>query len=240
MSRDFKILFEDNHLLVIDKPALLPTMGVRDGEDSLVNQVKDYLRQKYNKPGNVYLGVVSRLDSFVSGVIVLARTSKAASRLTDQFRRRAVSKNYLAIVPDIQSLPDFGQLQDRLIKDESLHRMVALNKNSPAHPQEKAAKLSFRTLGRHDGQRLLAISLETGRKHQIRVQLAAAGCPVIGDRKYKSPETFKKGIALHSHRLAFEHPTTKETQSFQTDPPRFWRIDRFGYDGNVTADQGIG
>ena len=236
MSRDFKILFEDNHLLVVDKPALLPTMGVRDGEDSLVNQVKNYLRQKYNKPGNVYLGVVSRLDSFVSGVIVSARTSKAASRLTDQFRRRSVNKKYLAIVPDIPSLPDYGQLHDRLIKDESMHRMVALNKDSPEHPREKSAKLSFRSLGRHDGQRLLAISLETGRKHQIRVQLTTAGCPIIGDRKYKSREPFEKGIALHSHRLSIEHPTTKQTQSFQSEPPRFWRIDRFGYDGTAGID----
>ena len=99
-----KILLEDNHLLVIDKPALLPTMGVSEGEDSLVSRAKGYLRQKYNKPGNVYLGVVSRLDSFVSGVIVLARTSKSASRLSDQFRRRTPVKTYLAMVPDLPDL----------------------------------------------------------------------------------------------------------------------------------------
>ena len=240
MPRDFEILFEDNHLLVVDKPALLPTMGVQEGDDSLVKQAKEYLRRKYNKPGNVYLGVVSRLDSFVSGVIVLARTSKAASRLTDQFRRRAVGKYYLAIIPDEPTLPDAGELEDRLVKDESLHRMVVLKKNAPSAEQEKVAKLDYRTLGRHNQQRLLAVSLKTGRKHQIRVQLAAAGCPIIGDRKYESPASFKKGIALHSHRLVIEHPTTKETRSFQSDPPPFWRIDRFGYDGNVANDMGIG
>ena len=240
MPRDFEILFEDNHLLVVDKPALLPTMGVQEGDDSLVNQAKEYLRRKYNKPGNVYLGVVSRLDEFVSGVIVLARTSKAASRLTDQFRRRAVGKYYLAIIPDLPSLPDAGELENRLVKDESLHRMMALEKNAPAVPQEKVAKLNFKTLGCHNKQRLLAVSLKTGRKHQIRVQLAAAGCPIIGDRKYESLASFKRGIALHSHRLVIEHPITKETRSFQSDPPRFWRIDRFGYDGTIADDLGTG
>ncbi len=240
MSCELQILFEDNHLLVVNKPALLPTMGVRAGEDSLVNRAKDYLRKKYNKPGNVYLGVVSRLDAFASGVIVFARTSKAASRLTDQFRRRTVTKNYLAIVPDLPGLPEHGRLQDRLIKDESQHRMVALHRNSTPRPQEKIATLVYHNLGRFQGNRLLAISLETGRKHQIRVQLAAAGCPIIGDRKYKSPVTFEKGIALHAHRLVIQHPTTKLTQSFQADPPRFWRIDRFGYDGDISAEPGIG
>jgi 23S rRNA pseudouridine1911/1915/1917 synthase len=228
MPNRVKVIFEDNHLLVIDKPALLATMGVREGEDSLVVRAKDYLRDKYNKPGNVYLGVVSRLDSFVSGVIVLARTSKAASRLTDQFRKRSPDKTYLALVPNNDSLPERGRLEHFLYKDESQHRMVATKQLPPNQPTAKNAILNFSTIGLHNEQRLLEIKLETGRKHQIRVQLAAAGCPIIGDRKYDSEVSFKTGIALHSHRLTIEHPTLRSPQSFQSVPPPFWRIERFG------------
>ena len=237
MPPSIKILFEDNHLLVVDKPALLPTMGVSEGEDSLVNRAKDYLRKKYNKQGNVYLGVVSRLDSFVSGLVVLARTSKAASRLADQFRRRTIDKTYLAIVADDDSLADEGRLENRLVKNESQHRMEALAMDAKRHPQERLASLAYQTVGRHRGQRLLEIKLETGRKHQIRVQLAAVGCPIIGDRKYESSLAFESGIALHSQRLVIQHPTLKSPQSFHYTPPGFWRIDRFGYDGLTNDDQ---
>ena len=223
-----KILFEDNHLLVIDKPALLPTMGVSEGEDSLVNRAKGYLRQKYNKPGNVYLGVVSRLDSFVSGVIVLARTSKSASRLSDQFRRRTPVKTYLAMVPDLPDFMSQGRLRHRMVKNESERRMATLPDSAVEQEGEKLAVLTYRTLGLSRGQRLLEVKLETGRKHQIRVQLAAMGCPIVGDRKYDSDREFPIGIALHSHRLEFEHPTQKSLQSFQSAPPQFWRIERFG------------
>ncbi len=132
-----KVIFEDNHLLVVDKPPLLATMGAREGDDSLIEQARAYLKHKFNKPGNVYVGVVSRLDSFVSGVIVLARTSKAASRLSEQFRNRSVVKKYWAIVPD-QLSTDSGQLEDRLFKDESRQRMVALKKDSPPNLARKS------------------------------------------------------------------------------------------------------
>ena len=227
MRPPLNIVFEDNHLLVIDKPALLPTMGVGEGDDSLVIRAKDYLRQKYNKPGNVYVGVVSRLDSFVSGLIVLARTSKSASRLSDQFRRRSPDKTYLAIIPDISDFPSEGRLQHRMVKNESQHRMTTLPDSAPKQANEKLAVLTYRTLGRSSSQRLLEIKLETGRKHQIRVQLAAMGCPIIGDRKYDSNRNFPIGIALHSHRLQFEHPTQKSLQSFLSAPPQHWRLERF-------------
>ncbi len=228
MPRGLKVLFEDNHLLVADKPTLLPTMGVKQGVDSLVDQAKAYLREKYQKPGNVYLGVVSRLDSHVSGVIVLARTSKAARRLTEQFRLRQVEKTYLAIVPESETLPAAGRLQHRLVKNESQHRMLALSENAPHQALEKMASMVYETVGRHKKQRLLRVTLETGRKHQIRVQLAASDCPIVGDRKYGSELPFEKGIALHSYRLTLYHPTRKEPQSFQSEPPAFWRIRRFG------------
>jgi len=226
-----KIFYEDNHLIVIDKPVLLPTMGVAEGDESLVTRVKDYLRTKYNKLGNIYVGVVSRLDSHVSGVIVLARTSKAAGRLADQFRRRTSGKTYLAIISDHHDFADSGRLEHRLLKNESQHRMIVLPESAANRAGEKRAVLVYRTVGRNQGQRLLEIQLETGRKHQIRVQFAACGCPIIGDRKYNSPLPFAEGIALHSHRLEIEHPTLKKSLAFQSLPPACWKIARFGYDG---------
>ena len=230
-SPNLKILFEDNHLLVIDKPPLLATMGVREGDDSLLEQARDYIREKYNKPGNVYLGVVSRLDAFVTGVIVFARTSKAASRLSEQFRSRTVEKKYWAIVPD--NLPEHsGYLEDRLVKNETRHRMVVVQKNAPSVPGEKLARLEYMTIGRFTptnsmAQSLIEVKLETGRKHQIRVQFEHVGCPIIGDQKYGSNVPFKKGIALHSRLLVIEHPTKKCIQSFQSEPPSWWNLDRF-------------
>ena len=227
MSPELKILFEDNHLLVVDKPALLPTMGVSEETPSLVTLAKSYLRKKYHKPGNVYLGVVSRLDAFVSGVVVLARTSKAASRLSDQFRRRTVSKTYLAMVPYLESMESEGTLEHRLVKNEQQHRMMALTSTDPPHPGEKIARLAYRTVGRDQNRRLLEISLETGRKHQIRVQFQAVGCPIIGDRKYDSPIMFKKGIALHSWRLTLAHPTKKKRTIVRITPSSILEIGPF-------------
>ena len=222
---DLKVIFEDNHLLVVDKPPLLATMGAAEGEDSLYLQAQTYIKKKYNKPGNVYVGVVSRIDAFVSGVIVLARTSKAASRLSDQFRRGVVEKRYLAIIPDHLN-SDRGSLEDFLVKNESRHRMEVVP-DANHLPKPKLARLSYSTKGICKGLRLIEIELETGRKHQIRVQLENAGCPIIGDRKYGSKKPFHKGIALHCHRLSFEHPTKKVVQSFESEPPSWWNLDRF-------------
>ena len=230
MASRLNVIFEDNHLLVVDKPALLPTMGVAEGEDSLVVRAKDYLRQKYNKPGNVFLGVVSRLDAFASGVIVLARTSKAASRLSEQFRTRTVQKTYLAIVPDLKNFPQRGVLENRIIKNEHEHRMEAVTRKGVPLPAEQIAVLSYHTIGHQDGQRLLEVDLKTGRKHQIRVQLSAAGCPIIGDRKYDSRESFPAGIALHCAQIVIQHPTLQNWQTFRSAPPLCWKLERFGYD----------
>ena len=230
-SSNLNVLFEDNHLLVINKPSLLPTMGAREGDDSLINRARHYIKQKYNKPGKVYLGVVSRLDSFVSGVIVLARTSKAASRLTEQFRRRSVEKKYWAIVPD--DLPsDTGRLEDWLAKDESRHRMMVVDADAADEVRAKFAKMHYSTIGARETKnghrfRLIEIELETGRKHQIRVQLENAGCPIVGDKKYGSQHPFRRGIALHSRQLVIEHPTQKVLQSFQAETPPWWNIDQY-------------
>lgn len=223
---NLKVIFEDNHLLVVDKPALLATMGRKAGEDSLYLRAKAYIKEKYNKPGDVYIGIVSRLDSFVSGVVVLARTSKAASRLSKQFRDGSVEKKYWAIVPSNLPSPS-GQLTDRLIKNESQHRMMALAENAAPVSGEKGASLHYMTIANYEKLSLVEIELETGRKHQIRVQFQNAGCPIVGDRKYDSERTFKRGIALHSRKLTIEHPTKKTAQSFHSEPPAWWKVDRF-------------
>lgn len=219
------VLYEDNHLLVIDKPAPLATMGAEEGESSLVLLAKDYLRVKYNKPGNVYVGVVSRLDAFVTGVIVLARTSKAAARLTDQFRRRSVEKTYWALVAD--PLPDpSGTLEHHIFKNDARHRMEVVSGRSEIPADAKLARLTYQVIGTHQRRSLLEVKLETGRKHQIRVQLESIGCPIVGDRKYGSEVPFKSGIALHSRFLSFDHPTTKQRLQFEAIPPKWWRVQR--------------
>ena len=226
MSNALKILYEDNHLLVIDKAAPLATMGAEAGQPSLVSLAKDYLRVKYNKPGNVYMGVVSRLDAFVTGVIVLARTSKAASRLTDQFRRRSVEKTYWAIVAD--PLPDqAGTLEHHVFKNEARHRMEVARSHDQLPADAKLARLTYRVIGTCQQRSLLELKLETGRKHQIRVQLESLSCPIVGDRKYGSEVPFKQGIALHSRFLSVEHPTKKQRLEFQAEPPTWWRLEKF-------------
>lgn len=230
-SEKLNVLFEDNHLLVVNKPPLLPTMGVKEGELSLLTQSRQYIKKKYNKPGNVYLGIVSRLDAFVSGVIVLAKTSKAAGRLSEQFRNRTADKTYWAIIPDVLQ-EDSGRLEDWVIKNESLHRMTVVPNGKKTPTGAKIARLNYQTIGteknnRRSPTKLLEIKLETGRKHQIRVQLENAGASILGDRKYGSELPFKRGIALHSRELSIEHPTNRVLQSFQAETPSWWNIDRY-------------
>ncbi|MEM7455192.1 MAG: RNA pseudouridine synthase [Planctomycetota bacterium] len=230
MSQALGILLEDNHLLVLNKPAPLATMGAAAGEPSLLEQAKDYIRRKYNKPGNVYLGVVSRLDSFVTGTVIFARTSKAASRISEQFRNGSIRKTYLAIVPHQSRFPEHGTLRHMIYKNDSRKRMFAVAEgNVPAQfaEQAKRAELNYRTIKKSGDSRLIEIDLVTGRKHQIRAQLAAEGCPVTGDRKYASDESFKSGIALHCRSLQFLHPTLKTEVVAGCEPPNWWNLPRF-------------
>ena len=212
------VLFEDNHLLVVNKPAGIATMGTAAGTTSMVTLAKAYLKQKHKKPGNVYLGVVSRLDSLVSGVLVFARTSKAAARLSEQFRERETKKIYWAIVAGMPE-PMQGELIHWMSKDESHQRMVARSKKS-ADAQE--ARLKYRALQEVRHGTLVEVELLTGRKHQIRVQLAAAGHSIFGDRKYGSEIPFPAGIALHARLLTIEHPTLKKPLSFNAELPKAW------------------
>jgi len=214
------VLYEDNHLLIVNKPAGLATMGVEAGTASLLTLAKDYLREKYRKPGNVYLGVVSRLDAPVTGAVVLARTSKAAARMTAQFRERSVEKTYWAIVAGRPS-PAEGEYVDWLRKDERLRRMLVA---APGEPGAQEARLRYGTLEglSRAGHSLLEIRLETGRKHQIRAQFAHHGHPIVGDAKYGSREALPAGIALHARRLVVEHPTLRTPVEAVAPLPGSW------------------
>lgn len=220
------VLYEDNHLLVLNKPAGLPTMGAAAGETTLFTLAKEYIKRKYDKPGNVYLGIVSRLDAPVTGVVAMARTSKAASRLTEMFRSGDVEKQYWAIAwppPD----PPAGELTDWLRQEH--HRKMAIAE--PGDEGAREARLAYRTLRSTEDYALLEIALQTGRKHQIRLQLAELGCTILGDRKYgKRParkdrrlRAFLAGIALHSRRLRLPHPVSKTLLDITAPLPEAWR-----------------
>jgi 23S rRNA pseudouridine1911/1915/1917 synthase len=176
------------------------------------------VKQKHNKPGNVYIGVVSRLDALVTGVVVLARTSKAAARLSEQFREAEVAKTYWAAVEGVPKQSS-ATLMDWLAKDERQRKMVV---SGSAVGQE--ARLRFSQLASLPGnQTLLRVNLETGRKHQIRLQLAHYGCPIVGDAKYGADRSFPDGIALHARRLAIMHPTLQSRLEFVAPLPESWR-----------------
>jgi 23S rRNA pseudouridine1911/1915/1917 synthase len=214
-----QILYEDNHLLAVNKPPGLPTMGVAAGEMSLVVRAKQYIKHRYHKPGAVFLGVVSRLDTATSGVVILARTSKAAARLTEQFKSRAVQKTYWAIVSGTLD-PPAGELIDWVVKDEAQERMTVVEQHSPG---AKEARLRYSQLRSLTGGSLLEIQLLTGRKHQIRLQLGERGLPVWGEWKYGRGHPFSAGLALHSRRLVFEHPVRKAPVELVAALPPAWR-----------------
>jgi 23S rRNA pseudouridine1911/1915/1917 synthase len=213
-----EILYEDNHLLALIKPAGLATMGVAAGKTSLLTLAKKNLKSRYRKPGNVYLGVVSRIDGPVSGVVLFARTSKAAARLSEQFRSRSVEKIYWAIVEGSVAPPS-GEWIDFMLKDENQRRMV---RTHPGTTGAQEAKLTYRLIRRIADDSLVEIQPETGRKHQIRVQFSAHGNPILGDKKYGSRRTFPSGIALHARSLAFDHPISKQRMELIAPLPEAW------------------
>lgn len=225
--RKLDILYEDNHLLVVNKPAGIPTMGAQAGP-TLHSLAVEYLRQTYNKPGNVFLGVVSRLDAMTSGVIVFARTSKAASRLVPQFgasgQKLAKSfpraqKLYLAAVAgELSSAHD--RWHDAVRKDDQAHRMRVVDDDAA---DAQSAELDYLKVGFVQQATIVVVRLHTGRKHQIRVQFADRGHPLLGDRKYGSDREFAHGVALHSWRLTMTHPTLKTPCTFVADPPKYWQ-----------------
>lgn len=209
------ILYEDNHLLVVEKPVNIPVQADDSGDDDLLTILKADLKKRHQKPGNVYLGLVHRLDRPVGGVLVFAKTSKAASRLSDVLRKREMERTYLAVVRG--NLDDDGMLAHHLWKDAKKNKVHAVKSS---HPGGKKAILQYKTIDRKDGMSLLKIRLHTGRSHQIRVQMAVSGAPLYGDQKY-GQQVNRPGqqIALWAHTLSFPHPTTKEILTFESIPP---------------------
>jgi 23S rRNA pseudouridine1911/1915/1917 synthase len=216
---ELEVLYEDNHLLALNKPPGLPTMGVAAGEASVSTLARQYIKRRYQKPGNVYLGIVSRLDAGTSGVLLLARTSKAAARLSEQFRSRQVRKTYWALVSGVPDPPD-GEWTDWVAKDESRQRMVIVRPGSLAG---KEARLSYRTLRPAGRGTLVEIDLLTGRKHQIRLQFAERGLPLWGERKYGRGGRLPGGLGLHARRLQLEHPVRRVPLDLTASPPMSWR-----------------
>ncbi len=228
-SGKLSIIYEDNHLLAVDKPAGMPSQPDESGDPSLDELAKEYLRVKYAKPGNVYLGLLHRLDRPTSGVVLLARTDKAASRMAEKFRKREVAKSYRAIVEGAEALADSGEAEDMLEPIPS--GGMKLVRGGAAGDRARRASLSWRVLGRLGrGRGLLEIALHTGVKHQIRAQLAWRGCPVVGDFRYGArgaaarPEAVcgGRGILLHAWRVGFSHPVRGEAVEISAAVPGFW------------------
>jgi len=207
-----EVLYEDNHLISVNKPAGMLVQGDRSGEESLMDVVREYIRGRYQKPGNVFLGMVHRLDRPVSGVVLFARTSKAASRLMRQWQAREVKKTYWAVVEGALK-PEQGKIVGHLRKSGKRVRTA-----KEGDPGAKEAMLEYRTLARKNGVSLVEIGLITGRKHQIRIQLSQAGCPVKGDVKYGA-EAFlpDKTIRLVARSLSLRHPVTGQEMTLSVD-----------------------
>ncbi|MEL6253972.1 MAG: RluA family pseudouridine synthase [Bacteroidota bacterium] len=210
------ILYEDNHLVAVNKPFGMPSQGDATGDESVFDWVKEYIRVTYNKPGNVYTALLHRLDRPAGGVLLLAKTSKAAARMSKQFQEKKPQKKYYAIterIPDQKS----GDLKHFLKQIKGKNIMRAFHK--PVHAA-KESDLSFKVLKEKEGRALIEVQLKTGRKHQIRVQLASIGAVIVGDVKYgKSKFLPDRSIALLAKELSFVHPTTKEEIKIEAPLP---------------------
>jgi len=209
-----RILYEDNHLLVVEKPVNLPVQADASGDLDLLTLLKDYIRARYDKPGEVYLGLVHRLDRPVGGAMVFAKTSKAAARLSAQFASREAKKRYCAIVHGRPKSKD--TLTDWLYKDETTFSSRVV---PPETEGAKQARLSYALLGQAEDTAMLDIELGTGRPHQIRVQLMHAGYPIVGDQRYGTGEQAGEQIRLWAYALTLSHPTLKESMTFFSAPP---------------------
>ncbi len=220
------VICEDGPVIAVNKPSGVISQGAPAGMQSLAEQVKDYLRQKYNKPGKVYLGIPHRLDRPVSGVSIFTRNSKSAARVSDQFAKRQVTKTYRAILEHVPSQPA-GTLEDWIYRIPDQSRVEIRKQNTTG---AKEARLRYRVLAEHQGRALVEIDLDTGRMHQIRIQFASRGCPVIGDEKYGAKSTLgdPAAIGLHAWRLTLVHPIRKEAMTITAPLPHTWR--QFGFD----------
>ena len=216
-AQSIEVLYEDNHIIVVNKPCGLLVQGDRTGDESLDSLVKQYIKRAYNKPGEVFLGVVHRIDRPVSGVVLFARTGKALKRLNKAFADRQVQKTYWAVVtkrPPVEN----DRLTDYLRKDQLKNKSKAFAKQVN---HSKYCELTYNMLAGSDRYTLLKVNPKTGRHHQIRVQLAKIGCIIKGDLKYGAPRSNKDGgIHLHARQLKLEHPVRKEPMSFVAPAPK--------------------
>jgi 23S rRNA pseudouridine1911/1915/1917 synthase len=220
---ELEVLFEDNHCLAVNKPAGVLSQGDATGEPTLVDLATHYLRTRYAKPGNVYVGLLHRLDRPTSGVVLLAKTSKAAGRLSAQIRAGTITKVYWAIVEGTLHHQE-GEWVDLLVKDAGQNRSDIVLDESPA---SKEGRVTFRVLERWRGFTKLELRPGTGRSHQLRVQLAGRGVPIAGDRKYGAKSRLQAldgqfRIALHAWQLTFTHPTRQEVISVDAPVPADW------------------
>jgi 23S rRNA pseudouridine1911/1915/1917 synthase len=212
-----QILYEDNHLIAINKSFSDLVQSDKTGDTSLDEQVKQYIKEKYHKPGNVFLGVIHRLDRPVSGIVLFARTSKALSRMNEKFREGEIKKTYLAIV---KNCPEnlSGTLTHYMIRNRKKNKSFAYDEQKT---DSKMAILEYDVLGKSDRYYLIKVNLKTGRHHQIRSQLAKIGCPIKGDLKYNFDRSNNySGIGLHGLSVSFKHPVTNEKIIITAEPPK--------------------
>lgn len=210
------VIYEDNHIILVNKASSEIVQGDKTGDTPLSETVKQYIKEKYHKPGNVFLGVTHRLDRPVSGLVLFARTSKALSRLNEMFKTKEIKKTYWAIVKNQPPAPA-GELVHWLVRNEKQNKSYAYDREVK---DSKKAILDYKVIGRSERYYLLEINLQTGRHHQIRCQLAKMGCPIKGDLKYGAQRSNPDGsICLHARRIEFVHPVSKEKMSFEAPVP---------------------
>lgn len=211
-----EVVYEDNHLIIVNKTASEIVQGDKTGDTPLSETVKAYLKEKYQKPGNVFIGVTHRLDRPVSGLVVFAKTGKALSRLNEMFRTGQVEKTYWAVVKNFPPSQE-KKLTHYLVRNEKQNKSYAYDKEVP---NSKLAKLHYKLIGKSENYYLLEISLMTGRHHQIRCQLAKIGCPIKGDLKYGAPRSNPDGsICLHARKVKFIHPVSKRLIEVEAPVP---------------------
>lgn len=209
---NLNILYEDNHIIVVEKKPNILSQSDITGDIDLLSMVKRYVKERYNKPGNVYVGLVHRLDRPVGGIMVFAKTSKAAKRLNEQIKNHEFKKTYLAVLDGTLKNKN-DKLVNYLYKDEKLKKSMVVDKS---HLKAKLSELNYEVIGYNDDKTIVKINLITGRHHQIRVQFSNIGYPLVGDQLYGKEN--KKQIMLYAYKLEFIHPTTKEKMTYQILP----------------------